>query len=249
MKKKAQARKKQRGPRKSKQSTESKEAQELRLSEYIITEDAIGKYSNKIQKRIEELHALLHKNPENAIPKILEAIEKHPRVPTFCNYISVAYKLSGNSEKSEFWAHETYRRHPDYLFAKINLANLYLEKKQLDKVEELFDGTFDLKLLYPKRKKYHITEFVSFLGMVGLYSHAKGHKESATACLQTIKQLAPEHPQTRMLNKKLHPIKNTVKTILKIFAFIFMIPIALLFFLIGLLLRPFKKTNDKPGVI
>jgi len=64
---------------------------------------------------------------------------------------------------------ETCRQHPDYLFGKINYASLCLQKGESEKIPEIFDNKMALELLYPDRKKFHVTEYCSFAFIMARY--------------------------------------------------------------------------------
>ena len=75
----------------------------------------------------------------------------YPHVPTFSNYLSIAYLAAGDQEKATALVREAYRRHPQYLFAKVNYANLCLQQGEIGKVPGIFDHACDLQQLYPHR--------------------------------------------------------------------------------------------------
>ena len=53
------------------------------------------------------------------------------------------------------------KRFPDYLFGRLAYARDCLERGDLDKVSEIFEGKFDLKLLYPDRERFHVSEVLN----------------------------------------------------------------------------------------
>jgi len=134
-----------------------------------------------------------------------EWIEKYPNVPQFYNYLSVAYSLSGQRKKAEEMIRENYRRNPTYLFARLNYAELCLGQRDYEQVEKIFDHKFDLKALYPKRKRFHISEVAGFMGIVGIYFVETGEREAAETNYDILMQIAPDYPVTKVLRRKLHP--------------------------------------------
>ncbi len=86
---------------------------------------------------LERYHKLALNGKKSSEQKILDAIEKYPRVPQFKNYLSVLYGQMGDTEKM----HETNRwitsEHPDYLFGKLSLASEYYLKKEYWKIPEI----------------------------------------------------------------------------------------------------------------
>src|ERR671923_87621 len=72
-------------------------------------------------------------------------ITTYPHVPTLYNYLSIAYPAAGDQEQATACVREAYRRHPQYLFAKVNYANLCLQQREVEKIPGIFDHTCDLK--------------------------------------------------------------------------------------------------------
>ena len=105
--------------------------------------------------------------------------------------------------KAKQIALENYRRHPEYLFAKLIYAQLLLESGATEEFAEVFENKFDLSLLYPNRKVFHISEFVSFSGVIGLYYCEIGKLDSAEVIDKLLKKIVPNHPVTKTLEEKL----------------------------------------------
>ncbi len=72
--------------------------------------------------------------------------------------LSIAYSSIGEDDKAEVIIKKNYEQNPDYLFAKCNYAEICFHRGQIEKIPEIFNNKFDLKLLYPKRKRFHISE-------------------------------------------------------------------------------------------
>src|SRR5262249_9174068 len=138
-------------------------ADALVYTEYDITDEPldnrdIQRLPSQVQARIDELYELAQHHPTQAIPELERLIATYPQVPTFYNYLSIAYRQSGDLEKTDACVREAYRRHPQYLFAKVNYANLCLQQGESEKVPGIFDHAFDLQQLYPHRKRFHVSE-------------------------------------------------------------------------------------------
>ncbi|MDM8561664.1 hypothetical protein [Candidatus Parabeggiatoa sp. HSG14] len=187
-----------------------KESDEIIHLNYQITYEAlphksIKKLPYKVKKQIEELHVLTQSQPQQVIAPLLELIEKYPNVPIFHNFLAVAYNATGQEEKAESFLVAAYQKHTDYLFAKTNYALHCLRNKKADKIPEIFNNKFDLKLLYPRRNIFHITEFVAFNSVVALYHHKQGHCQIAEKYYQLLKDSDPKNQLTKMVKRQLHP--------------------------------------------
>ena len=126
-------------------------------------------------------------------------------MPMLYNYLSAAYSSAGQRERAEAVARENYQRNPDYLFARLNYAGLYLAKGEYEKIAEIFDHKFDLKLLYPKRKRFHVSEVANFMGLIGIYFFETGERQAAEKYYDILQQIAPGYPMVKMLRRKLFP--------------------------------------------
>jgi len=185
-------------------------ADALVYTAYDITDEPlenrdIKKLPAQVQARIDDLYELAQRDPTQAIPELERLIATYPHVPTFYNYLSIAYLAAGDLEKTEACVRDTYRRHPQYLFAKVNYANLCLQQGEIDKIPGIFDHACDLKQLYPHRTRFHISEFTNFVGVMCRYFCAIGERETATLYYRMLKQVAPRHPMTKHAKRSLYP--------------------------------------------
>jgi len=179
-------------------------------SSYQITYDAlphesIEKLPSPVQDRAEELHELAQTQPLRVIAPLLDLIEKYPDVPVFYNYLTAAYEMTGQRKKTEAIIEEAYQKHPDYLFAKTNYAIQCLRNQTPEKISDVFDHKFNLKLLYPHRQIFHIAEFASFKAVMVLYHLAIGQREVAKKYFNILQELEPEHYLTKTVKHQLYP--------------------------------------------
>lgn len=186
------------------------ELKAVRFVEYEITTEPIHDRDYKrlpapVKDVISQLHHEAQTHPLQAIPELVEMIEKYPNVPMLYNFLSVAYSQTGQREKMEEVILENYQRNPDYLFARLNYAELCRLQGDYEQIAEIFEHKFDLKLLYPHRKRFHISEVANFMGLIGIYFFETGQREVAEKYYEMLKQIAPDYPMTRLLRSKLHP--------------------------------------------
>src|SRR5215510_41218 len=81
-------------------------ADALVYTEYEITDEPLDNRDIKrlpaqVQARIDELYELAQHDPTQAIPELERLIVTYPHIPTFSNYLSIAYLQSGDREKTE----------------------------------------------------------------------------------------------------------------------------------------------------
>jgi tetratricopeptide (TPR) repeat protein len=185
-------------------------ADALVYTEYDITDEPldnrdIKKLPSQVQARIDDLYELAQHDPEQAIPELERLVTTYPHIPTFFNHLSIAYLAAGDQEQATALVREVYHRHPQYLFAKVNYANLCLQHGEIEKVPGIFDHACDLKQLYPLRTRFHVSEFTGFAWVMCRYFCAIGERETAALYYQMLKQVAPRHPMTKHAKRALYP--------------------------------------------
>jgi tetratricopeptide (TPR) repeat protein len=177
---------------------------------YDITDEPlenrhIKRLPPQVQARIDALYDLAQQDPTQVIPELERLIATYPQVPTFLNYLSIASLAAGDQENATACVQEAYRRHPQYLFARINYANLCLQQGEIGKIPSIFDHTFDLKQLYPQRTRFHVSECTSFAGGMCRYFCAIGERDTAALYYRMLTHVAPRHPMTRHAKRTLYP--------------------------------------------
>jgi tetratricopeptide (TPR) repeat protein len=177
---------------------------------YDITDEPldnrdIKRLPSQVQERIDDLYELAQHDPRQAIPELERLVTTYPHIPTFANHLSIAYLAAGDQEQAIALVREAYRRHPQYLFAKVNYANLCLQKGEVEKIPGIFNHQCDLKRLYPHRTRFHVSEFTNFAWVMCRYFCAIDERETAALYYQMLKQVAPRHPMTKHVKRTLYP--------------------------------------------
>jgi len=140
----------------------------LQISGYKITasNEVVHKLygiTPEIQEKLEELGIKVHKKKNSAIKELNDLIKKYPSVPQFKNYLSTLYDMQGN----HFMAAEINRRivslHPEYLFGKLNEANISIGKGEYHQVPEILGDAMEIKAIYPERDEFHVGEVIGFM--------------------------------------------------------------------------------------
>jgi tetratricopeptide (TPR) repeat protein len=176
--------------------------QGLRMVSYEVTHDPMADPAFEalppgVQQRYQALYEAVVARPAACIAELEALVSAHPEVPKSFNLLSAAYSQSGQAPKAEAHIRETIERHPDYLFARLNYAELCLRQGKLNAIPGIFDHKFDLSTLYPGRTVFHITEVVSFAGVMAQYFFLTGRLDTAEVYRKTLLKLAPKHPMTR----------------------------------------------------
>ncbi len=185
-------------------------AADIRLLSYDITEEPLEdkhtqKIPSEIRDRNEELHDMINRQPKKVIPQLIAYKEKYPNVPLLYNYLCAAYARIGDFEKVESISLENLEKNTDYLFAKLNYADVCLQKGEYAKIPKILDHKLDLKLLYPNRASFHISEYIGFTGIMCKYYNATGERKLAEKLFKTLKEIAPRHATTKEVKRVLYP--------------------------------------------
>lgn len=179
--------------------------EERKLLSYEITDEPTVNNNGyrllpeSIQNELDNIHGQLTSQKLSAKKKSalvlrLEELEVlYPSVPVISNYLVIAYSMT-NSSKVNACIQDNYRKHPGYLFARIQYAEQCLKNNELEKIKEIFKEGFDLKLLYPERELFHVSEFVGLGSFLCRYFVEIGEQEKAEMILQALEKIAPDHP-------------------------------------------------------
>ena len=179
------------------------------IQEINITFDPIETKWSKmtpsaIKDDVNEIYAQLANDPQWAINKIEKLNKKYKNIPILNNYLYVCHEAMGNYESAEKTAIKNYNLFPRYLFAKTNYAHICLKKGETDKIKNIFEGKDDLNSLYPNRKKFHISEFLSFMGVWAVYYYKIGEEKIARSYYIVMKKVAPDHPITKKIRQQIY---------------------------------------------
>lgn len=122
----------------------------LELSEFDISFDKMeSEYQRKLSEKtlveVNEILRLLDSDPETAIDRIINLLEKNPNNPILKNHLSAAYSRAGQHNKAELVAIDNYENYPDYLFAKTNYAQICIWHGKINKIPAIFKHNFNLR--------------------------------------------------------------------------------------------------------
>jgi tetratricopeptide (TPR) repeat protein len=180
----------------------------IRLFSHQVTREPVldaphNKLPPDLDREIDRLLYLVREGPAQAVVELEGWIEKYPDAGKLYNFLWSAYLGIKDPVNAERVVRENYRRNPDYIFAKLNYAELCLREGKPDEIPVIFDNKYDISLLYPQRKLFHITECTSFMAIMGWYFCEEGELERARVYLRSLQSLAPDHPATADLGRRL----------------------------------------------
>ncbi len=149
------------------------------------------------EDRLEELFDLVHDDPATAVEQLRREREKYPGIPTLAQWLVTALYATGQTNLADLLVEENFSRHPDYLFARLDYFKMLLHRGETEAVERLLDQKLDLKLMYPHRDIFHVTELTAFCAFMIEYSIRKGEVDRAEPYFKILEELKPDSPGTQ----------------------------------------------------
>jgi tetratricopeptide (TPR) repeat protein len=174
---------------------------EVRILSYDITYDACSSHVDSLKRMFSpaehgRLFCLISDDPSAAKRQIEALLERAPDSPILLNWLGRCHSLLGEHEQADALARRNFEKNPDYLFARVNYAQVVLRHGEVDQIPIIFDGKFDLKLLYPQRHEFHVSEFLAFASVMCEYYVRIGETDAAETMLETMEQIEPDHEIT-----------------------------------------------------
>lgn len=109
-----------------------------------------------------QAHQVMTENTFQGVPLLEQLIKKHPHLPQLKNILSTLLINLGKTQDAIALNRKTVEAHPDYLFAKLNLATEYINAEEFDKAKEILGEKLDLHQVYPERDTFHIQEVIAY---------------------------------------------------------------------------------------
>lgn len=160
--------------------------------------------SRELREELPRLHALMQDDPGAAVTELRAWIAREPN-PMLFNWLGLAFGALDDIPAVEETIRENYRRNPQYLFARVNHAELCLRDGDLAGALEAFGGSFDLRRLIGGRNRVHVSEAAAYLYVVGLYHLKAGDLAEAQKTYEMLEEVAPGERATERLRQLLRP--------------------------------------------
>ena len=172
--------------------------QETILLAFEITgEPSESSHAPHVQRLLEQGMNAYHAGDKVKAERLLrEAVQKEPNSPALWNNLAGAIAEQGRIAESEEIIKKVFKDHPDYFFARTNMALLHLRCGELEPVRELLDPLLRLK-------KLHMTEFASLVMAQVKLQLAEKSIEGAQSWLDMLAATDMEAPQLENLRKEI----------------------------------------------
>jgi tetratricopeptide (TPR) repeat protein len=131
---------------------------------------------------------LMEDKPKEAEMLLHEIIAEAPQFYSAYNQLGVAYERQGRRAEARQLVEETHHCFPDYFFARIALARIAVQEKQIEKARELIQPLLRLR-------KLHISEFRALAQAQMDVALADEKPKAARTWLQMWQQLEEDNPE------------------------------------------------------
>ncbi|MBF0185770.1 MAG: hypothetical protein HQM06_15485 [Magnetococcales bacterium] len=184
---------------------ESSGAPVVRFLSFNVTyddlEDEFSKRFDQIPDDPQELFDSISEDPVRASKRLKKLIDQYPDIPMLYNWFCIACSSAGDHGAARSAAKTNFQRHPGYLFGRLNYAEVLLNEGNFQDAFETIGKTFILTDVDPGRETFHISEVMSFYGLVARYVLRLGKLKSAMTFLNMLQQVEPEHRITLLLEE------------------------------------------------
>ncbi|MBP0017710.1 MAG: tetratricopeptide repeat protein [Cyanobacteria bacterium SBLK] len=112
--------------------------QDIFLIGIELHNEMVDEHTPETSKLLEQgIKNLKGSNPEKAEEFLKQALELNPEARDLKYNLAIAYQLQDRDEEAEEICQKLYDRDPNYPFARIALAKYHLDRKEIEKAEEL----------------------------------------------------------------------------------------------------------------
>lgn len=157
----------------------------------------------EIKDQLDAISPEALKGKKETISHLERLCAKYPAVPYFKNLLGVAFTASGRKMKAEEILNWTIKTHPEFIFARLNLATIYLANGRVKKIPNLLGKSLNLGDFYPDRDEFHKNEVLSYLQLAISYFLFINDIHSAEERMEMMEEIDPEAPFTNESRKEI----------------------------------------------
>ena len=151
-----------------------------------------GEAESNLTPQVESLLAeaidrLYDDEPIDAEGLLKRALEIEPGHPSLLNNLAKAYEAQGREADAHALLRQLHERHPDYLFGRIGMAMLHIQKGEIAEAEVMLEPL-------SAQRRWHISEYAAFCGAQIELLLAQGSREAARSWLDMWENADPDNP-------------------------------------------------------
>ena len=183
----------------------------------VIPDPAVEALPKATRDRMEKLFEMAQKKSKTVVAELRELTAAHPKVHCFANWLIAALRRGDNADQDEALSlcEQLFSDHPGYFFARTTLADLLLDRGQIDKASGLlFVPGHSIDTLYPGRKVFRISEIRHWAYLSARAKILLGEPEVARGYRDMLEDLEPGSPAVRDLDDMLDGEKAVIMRML-----------------------------------
>ncbi len=170
---------------------------EIASMNYEIYTEPVIRHSPRVQNMLAQgMEEIFAGNAQKAEELFTAALEEYPNDPAILNNLATSYQAQKRLEDYREMIRYVHEQHPDYLFARVNMARIAVMDGKLEEARAILEPLI-------KQRRLHVSEFSAIAGaQIELLLH-EGEDKGAQAWLQMWEQIAPDHPNIAALKPRL----------------------------------------------
>lgn len=186
------------------------------ITEEPLPDPAVDALPERDFQRVQAISQDMYARPAAHLHELHALAAKYPNIPMLRNHLAGALAAADRHDEADRVIAQTVADFPRYVFAFCNHMMTLLADGRLDAARALVETgprgpLFLLTDFEPGRDVFHVSEAVAHSAMVGHYMLATGRLDAARAQLKSLRQLAPDSPQTKSLRAAIRRYEATMK--------------------------------------
>lgn len=170
---------------------------EVAVFGYELHDEILGNHSPQVRAMMEKIQEALHGGDGARAEQLLKkALALDPNSPNLQNNLARAYSMQGRNPEGLALIRQVHERHPDYLFARVNLAHNAVHEGDLNQAKVLLEPLLN-------QRRLHYSELASLCGAQIDLLLAEGKRDDARSWFQMWERADPENPLQRYWRDRL----------------------------------------------
>jgi tetratricopeptide (TPR) repeat protein len=173
------------------------EIHELLMTAYEITPEPTDALPEDVVELSDRAGTALQDRDGAAAESLLtDALRLHPHHPGLAFNRALAIALQGREDEALGLVREVHARQPDYLFARVRLAEDAVSRRDFEAAKNLLDPLLS-------RRRFHHSEFGAFCHAQMMLLSAEGKTEATRSWLDIWRQIQPDDPRLAQWERRL----------------------------------------------
>jgi tetratricopeptide (TPR) repeat protein len=146
-----------------------------------VTREGINRHKDAEQSRLENAILKATQNDfvsNHTVQMAEQAVQKYPDSEALKNHLYIAYVKTKQTVKAMACLRETIKKHPNYIFAVINLVNHHLHDNEVALANQLLTQPYDVRQFEQEEFIHHVV-FISYYQAVVRLALAKKDQKTA----------------------------------------------------------------------